>query len=78
MRMRLLIALLILVLVLVAAAMAAWFLSAPRTINSETAAAVSAPGDAAAGRIVFYAGGCGSAMQVLADPIRRGSEGDWS
>ena len=72
--MRLLIALLILVLVLVAAAMAAWFLSAPRTIDSETAAAVSAPGDAAAGRIVFYAGGCESchASPGQPDPSRLG------
>ena len=76
--MRLLIALLILVLVLVAAAMAAWFLSAPRTIDFGDRGGRSAPGDAAAGRIVFYAGGCESCHAILANPIRRGSEGAWS
>jgi mono/diheme cytochrome c family protein len=50
----------LLVLILGAAASAAWLLSVPRTIDPETAAAVSPPGDAAAGKIVFYAGGCDS------------------
>ena len=62
------------VLFLGAAAIAAWFLSAPRTIDAETAAAVSKPGDAAAGRIVFYAGGCDSchASPGQSDPLRLG------
>jgi mono/diheme cytochrome c family protein len=50
----------LLALVPVAAAIAAWLVLAPKTIDSETAAAVSMPADAAAGRIVFYAGGCDS------------------
>jgi mono/diheme cytochrome c family protein len=59
-------------LILGAAALAAWSLSAPRTIDAETAAAMSAPGDAAAGKIVFYAGGCDSchASPGQPDPLR--------
>jgi mono/diheme cytochrome c family protein len=59
-------------LVLGAAALAAWGLSAPRTVDADTAAAVSAPGDAAAGKIVFYAGGCDSchASPGQPDPLR--------
>ena len=59
-------------LILGAAALAAWRLSAPRTIDADTAAAVSAPGDAAAGKIVFYAGGCDSchASPGQPDPLR--------
>jgi len=64
----------LLVVVLVAAAFAAWLLSAPKTIDADTAAAVSAPGDADAGRIVFYAGGCESchASPGQPDPLRLG------
>ena len=50
------------------AAIAAWMLSAPRRIDAATAAEVSEPGDAAAGRIVFYAGGCKSCHE---DPARK-------
>ncbi|THD48167.1 MAG: c-type cytochrome [Bradyrhizobium sp.] len=42
------------------AAVAAWVLSAPQRIDAAMAAEVSEPGDVAAGRIVFYAGGCDS------------------
>jgi len=61
-------------LVLAVAVMAAWLLSAPRTIDEATATAVSAPGDAAAGRIAFYAGGCASchATPRQSDPTRLG------
>ncbi len=39
---------------------AGWYASAPRRLDRAVAAAVAAPGDAAAGRIVFFASGCGS------------------
>ncbi|MBV8474544.1 MAG: cytochrome c [Hyphomicrobiales bacterium] len=39
---------------------AGWYASAPQHLNRAAAAAVGAPGDAAAGRIVFFASGCGS------------------
>lgn len=45
---------------LVAVALAAWFVSAPRRIDEATATIVSGPGDAAAGRSVFFAAGCAS------------------
>jgi mono/diheme cytochrome c family protein len=48
-------------LVLIAAAAtaaAAWFATAPKTLDPATAAAVSLPGDAVTGEIVFHAGGC--------------------
>jgi mono/diheme cytochrome c family protein len=56
------------------AAIAAWVLSAPRKIDAATAAEVSAPGDAVAGRIVFYAGGCDSchASPGQSDPLKLG------
>jgi mono/diheme cytochrome c family protein len=64
----------LLALVLAADAVAGWLLSAPRTIGPEIAAAVSAPGDAAAGRVVFWAGGCDSchASPGQPDPLRLG------
>ena len=56
------------------AAIAAWVLSAPRKIDAATAAEVSAPGDATAGRIVFYVGGCDSchASPGQSDPLKLG------
>ena len=56
------------------AALVVWELSAPKTIDADTAAAVSAPGDAAAGRLVFYAGGCESCHMSAGqqDPLRLG------
>jgi mono/diheme cytochrome c family protein len=42
------------------AALIAWFVTAPHVVSAEVARGVSAPGDPAAGRIVFYLGGCAS------------------
>jgi mono/diheme cytochrome c family protein len=57
-----------------AAAAAAWVISAPVGIDPAVAAAVSAPGDAAAGKIIFFAGGCESChmSQGQPDPLRLG------
>jgi mono/diheme cytochrome c family protein len=62
------------VILLVALAAAAWVLTAPRGIDPETARAVSAPGDPAAGRIVFFLAGCESCHQSpgQGDPLRLG------
>ncbi len=56
------------------AAVLAWIVSTPRTIGLETAVAVASPGDPAAGRIVFFAGGCDSChmSQGQTDPLRLG------
>ena len=57
------------------AAVAAWALSAPRPLYSaEDGPAMEAGGDAAAGRIVFLAGGCNSchATPGQPDPLRLG------
>ncbi len=53
---------------------AAWFASAPRGLDHATREAVAAPGDAAAGRIVFFAGGCDSCHMSPGqpDPFRLG------
>jgi mono/diheme cytochrome c family protein len=61
----------ILVLAMVAAA---WVLTEPRGIDAETARAVSEPGDPAAGRIVFFLGGCDSCHRSpeQSDPLRLG------
>ncbi len=62
-------------LVVVAALLAAgWYVSAPRRLKSAVAAAVAAPGDAEAGRIVFFASGCGSChmSQGQSDLLRLG------
>jgi len=68
---RLALALVALVLI---AAVAAWVVSAPRDVGWETAEAVSAPGDAAAGRIVFFESGCESCHQSPGqdDPLKLG------
>jgi mono/diheme cytochrome c family protein len=47
-------------IVLVVAAGLLWFLSAPSALNPNVVAEVSLPGDAEAGRLVFFAGGCES------------------
>jgi mono/diheme cytochrome c family protein len=64
----------LIVLLLGAAAAAGWLLSAPVDIDAETAAAVSLPGEAIAGRLVFYSGGCESchASPGQPDPLRLG------
>ena len=56
------------------AAVAAWVVSAPRDLNWETGEAVAAPGDAAAGKIVFYESGCESCHQTPGqdDPLKLG------
>jgi len=53
---------------------AAWFASAPRTLSPAIAEEVAAPGDAAAGRIVFFAAGCDSCHMSTeqSDPFRLG------
>lgn len=53
---------------------AAWFASAPRPLGPAIAEAVAAPGDAAAGRIVFFAAGCDSCHMSpgQSDPLRLG------
>ena len=57
-----------------AAAVVAWFVSAPATLDNSAAEAVSRPGDAVAGRLVFYAGGCESCHMSpgQSDPLRLG------
>lgn len=57
-----------------AVAAAGWALSAPAGLDPAIAEAVAQPGDAAAGRIVFYAGGCESCHMSpgLSDPLRLG------
>ncbi len=64
--MRRLVALLI-ILIAVAAA-AAWALTAPKSLDPATAAAVSLPGDPVAGEIVFHAGGCVSCHATPGQP----------
>ena len=66
-------ALAFLALVLIAA-VAAWFVSAPRDLGWESAEAATPAGDAAAGRIVFYASGCDSCHQSPGqnDPLKLG------
>ena len=60
--------------VTLAAALAGWILSAPHPIDAETAQAVAAPGDPAAGRIVFFLAGCESCHMSpeQTDPLRLG------
>ena len=61
--------------ILVAAgAAAAWFVTVPRRISSEVAAAVSEPGDPEAGKTVFYIAGCDSCHMSprQKDPLRLG------
>jgi mono/diheme cytochrome c family protein len=57
-----------------AVVLGAWFATSPRTIDAETAKAVSAPGDSTAGKIVFFVAGCDSCHQSpgQADPPRLG------
>jgi mono/diheme cytochrome c family protein len=61
--------------ILVAAgAAAAWFVTAPRRISAEVAEEVSQPGDAEAGKSVFYIAGCDSCHMSprQQDPLRLG------
>jgi mono/diheme cytochrome c family protein len=53
---------------------AGWLASAPHVLNPAIAEAVAAPGDAAAGRIVFFASGCDSCHMSpgQTDPLRLG------
>ncbi len=53
---------------------AAWLLSASRPLDPAIAAAVAAPGDANAGRIVFFAAGCDACHMSPGqpDPLRLG------
>ena len=62
------------VIMVVGLAAAAWVVTAPRRIDPETARAVSAPGDPAAGRIVFFLAGCASCHMSpgATDPLRLG------
>ena len=58
-----------------AATATGWFLSAPPRVPAATLAAIkSAPGDAQAGKLVFYAGGCESCHQSAGqdDPLKLG------
>jgi mono/diheme cytochrome c family protein len=57
-----------------ALAAAAWFGSAPRSLSPTVAEAMNEPGDAAAGRIVFFAGGCSACHMSpgTSDPLRLG------
>jgi mono/diheme cytochrome c family protein len=59
---------------LVAAAAAAWFVTGPRGVSAEVAAAVSEPGDPEAGKTVFYVAGCESCHMSPGqkDPLRLG------
>ena len=61
-------------ILIAAAAAAAWIVTAPRRIPPEVAAAVSEPGDPAAGKIVFYFAGCESCHMSpgQTDPFRLG------
>ena len=60
--------------VVAAVAAAAWTATAPRSLDAETARAVSEPGDAAAGKTVFFIAGCDSCHMSpgQADPLRLG------
>jgi mono/diheme cytochrome c family protein len=53
---------------------AAWFASTPRPIGAAFAEAAAAPGNAAAGRIVFFVGGCDACHMSpgQSDPLRLG------
>ena len=54
--------------------LAGWVLTAPQRIDARVAAEVAEPGDAAAGRVVFYLAGCESchASPGQSDPLRLG------
>jgi mono/diheme cytochrome c family protein len=60
--------------VIAAAAAAAWFVTAPRGLSADVAAAVSEPGDPEAGKSVFYIAGCESCHMSPGqnDPLRLG------
>ena len=57
-----------------AAAATAWFVTGPRGVSAEVAAAVSEPGDPEAGKNVFYIAGCESCHMSPGqkDPLRLG------
>jgi len=57
-----------------AAAAAAWFVTGPRGVSAEVAAATSEPGDPEAGKNVFYIAGCESCHMSPGqkDPLRLG------
>ncbi len=60
--------------IIVALGAAGWFASAPRSLSAIVAQEVDAPGEAAAGRIVFFAAGCDSCHMSpgQSDPLRLG------
>jgi mono/diheme cytochrome c family protein len=60
--------------IVAALAAAAWFGSAPRSLSPAVADAMNAPGDAAAGRVVFFAAGCSACHMSpgTSDPLRLG------
>ncbi len=57
-----------------ASAAAGWFVTAPRRISADVAAAVSEPGDPEAGKTVFFIAGCESCHMSPGqpDPLRLG------
>ncbi|HME84731.1 MAG TPA: alkylated DNA repair protein, partial [Roseiarcus sp.] len=57
-----------------AAAAVAWFVTPPRAVSAEVAAAASEPGDPEAGKDVFYIAGCESCHMSpdQKDPLRLG------
>jgi mono/diheme cytochrome c family protein len=61
-------------LLVAAGAVAAWFVTAPRRLSAEVAAAVSEPGDPEAGKNIFYIAGCESCHMSPGqpDPLRLG------
>lgn len=60
--------------VLTALGATAWFASAPRPLGAPVADAVAGPGDAAAGRVIFFAAGCDACHMSpgQSDPLRLG------
>jgi mono/diheme cytochrome c family protein len=67
-------ALLLAAALVAAGAAAAWIVTAPRRFSAEVVAAVSEPGDAEAGKTVFYIAGCESCHMSPGqkDPLRLG------
>jgi mono/diheme cytochrome c family protein len=64
----------IVLLLVAAAAVVAWIATSPRRVSAEIARAVSGPGEAAAGRRVFFIAGCASCHKSPGqdDPLRLG------
>lgn len=61
---------LFLVVLAIAAFGAFWFVTAPQTLASSNDRAFEAPGDAQAGKIIFFAGGCASCHATPGQPDR--------